>query len=103
MDAQLKAKWVEALRSDEYTQARKEIGDYVAKHLCCLGVGAHVANPDMILSCTADATKELEKHGFPKTTDQFGQFDGEALRLIKMNDEQEKSFAEIADYIEANL
>jgi hypothetical protein len=38
MDAQLKAKWVEALRSGEYKQAKGKLHDTKNDAFCCLGV-----------------------------------------------------------------
>jgi hypothetical protein len=90
MDAQLKAKWVEALRSGDYTQQRHEIG--IEKHLCCIGVCGVVA-------------------GIPQGGDwdsyyvagRIGLTPDDRDILFEMNDAKGKSFAEIADYIEANL
>lgn len=78
---EFKAKWIAALRSDEYTQARETLGS--GKHLCCIGVGVNVAG--------------LERgEGWYIGR---GAFD----KLVAMNDREMKSFAEIADWIEVNL
>jgi hypothetical protein len=103
MDAQLKAKWVEALRSGEYTQARYGIGNQATKELCCLGVAANVLKPSLALECTNDAVDLLNLHGLDGGRDGDMEFTGTVRVLIDMNDTDGKSFAEIADYIEAKL
>jgi hypothetical protein len=107
MDAQVKAKWVAALRSGEYSQgesALKKDGKF-----CCLGVLCDTIDPS--------GWSEPEKTGYTRYT-----FEGSSdecwlpgtleeklgLRsktgpLMAMNDYDKKSFAEIADYIEQNL
>lgn len=92
MDAELKSKWVKALRSGEYKQYRGAL--CLDGALCCIGVGAVVAKPGFKpdnFSLTHDAAEF------------FGLADEHIDLLVAMNDEDEKSFAEIADYIEANL
>lgn len=101
MDAKLKADWVKALRSGEYRQERNNVGRVEQKLLCCLGVGAVVADPSIILIDTNQAVDELCKHGFTG-------WDGEnyssvAQHLISLNDNELKSFIEIADYIEQHI
>lgn len=84
MDKELKAKWVAALRSGKYQQARGHIGSPTKP--CCLGVLSIVATGQ--LKCMA--FEEL-----------LGGIDRGVL--IRMNDEEKKSFPEIADYIESHL
>src|ERR1044072_7629167 len=92
MDAQLKAKWVEALRSGEFTQEQNYIGNPKKKCLCCLGVGAIVANPTADLGSTGEAIQIIfGDEGFVD-----GDFAPHVMRLINMNDLEDKSFAEIA-------
>ncbi len=96
VNAELKAKWVEALRSGKYRQGREQLRDHDT--YCCLGVLADVrgykwperdvdvpGNNDYCPEQVADALSETE-----------------ATELALMNDEGQ-SFAEIADYIEQNL
>lgn len=102
MDAELKAKWTAALRSGELKQAKGRLkrGDA----LCCIGVLAQVQN------CTWD------DNDTPKTEQQWLAVSGNNVlyskyaggldveqqqKLAEMNDSG-KSFAEIADYIDAN-
>lgn len=82
MDAGLKAKWVEALRSGAFKQLRNKLtydGSF-----CCLGVLNQVRN-------------------VPQSYVDFPRIVGDWELLARMNDEQGKSFSEIADYIEKNL
>jgi hypothetical protein len=104
MDAQLKAKWVEALRSGDYKQNRYNIGNVRSKNLCCLGVGAVVCEPEtQDFQETDEAVKILAKYGVDGSRDEKGVFSGSVMELIRLNDFEEKSFSEIANYIEANL
>lgn len=86
MDPELKAKWVKALRSGEYEQARETLrtrrpeGHFA---YCCLGV---------LMDITGEAHFNytlIEQLGVRNST------------FIKMNDDDRKSFSEIADYIES--
>lgn len=128
MDANLKAKWVEALRSGDFKQAQTELHNSASDSYCCLGVlckvaGAtwtsfekemegddgcylatldHVPVKDGVLLGNTD-NEELE----PAACKEFGIPDQSVL--IGMNDGNERlgikpcSFSEIADYIEKNL
>lgn len=101
LDPVFKSNWLAALRSDEYEQARHTIGNVAAKKLCCLGVGAVVANPSITLGCTDNAVEELRKHGFPAWD--ANDYSTVTQRLIDMNDNEGSPFPVIADFIEANL
>jgi hypothetical protein len=91
MNIELKAKWVDALRSGEFTQQTLEIG--AQKHLCCIGVCGVVAG-------IQQASNDWGSYAVSKL---IGLTDEERDTLFKMNDTDQRSFAEIADYIEANL
>ena len=96
MDAEQKAKWVAALRGEDFIQHRGALCGADEKHLCCIGVGFVVlkgGNPE-----TFDTEQAAEAIGLS---------DAQKDTLIDMNDgaanTREHSFWEIADYIEANL
>lgn len=116
MDQEMKAKWVKALRSGKYTQTAGALYSNVSilnkekPGYCCLGVLArvngvedtylqHCAKLDDISDiCPAakDSTEWLgpwEDHSIAFSTQS---------QLAFMNDSG-KSFAEIADWIEASL
>lgn len=93
MKADIKKQWIEALRSGKYTQGQEYLFRD-GKH-CCLGVLGEVC-------------------GIPREElDGMGLTPIEALKLfdykhmsevVAMNDSQDqKSFREIADWIEANV
>jgi hypothetical protein len=111
MNPELKKKWVAALRSGEFRQAREVLRQGDA--YCCLGVlctmvdGVEWTLDDALyrdeFNDTYDADGEL-----PMPVRQIaGISTDEMTHLIVMNDGKENmrphSFAEIADYIEANL
>ena len=127
MDAQLKAKWVEALRSGEYSQARDVLHDQQDGGYCCLGVLCKVMGAEF-----GPGSQEFEDDEYGPFTSEYdyvpvlkgrvlSHADNEELSpsfckeigipdqtiLTSMNDgtatEPAKSFAEIADYIEKNL
>ncbi|MBA3761774.1 MAG: hypothetical protein H0X04_00325 [Chthoniobacterales bacterium] len=97
----LKKKWVEALRSGKYRQARSSLCSRdKSNHVkyCCLGVyikicGAKFAGPFLHY-----------KDGYSSTTlpDEIipGRVQGECIQL---NDIEKKSFKQIADYIEKEV
>lgn len=117
MDAEIKKFWVDALRSGKYAQDREYLK--TDKGYCCLGVLAKVCeilNPDGTIN-----SPSCPQWDYPMNT---GFRDKETLpyevsrelgldkilgdcaiteRLMEMNDAQNKSFAEIADWIEVNL
>ena len=86
MDTEIKQKWVEALRSGKYKQHHGSLFNQSRTAHCCLGVLRDVTGSS---ECWNEFLRESV--GEHKRT------------LIRMNDEQDKSFAEIADYIEQNL
>lgn len=102
MDAELKAKWTTALRSGKFVQGRQMLRTD-RKEFCCLGVLAHIRGcewrgPDPYVDGENVGNEDeyylsSEFAGLPHKTQ---------VKLAKMNDEG-KSFAEIADYIDAKL
>ena len=97
MDAQLKAKWVAALRSGQFTQGRDYLYNPSKGSYCCLGVLCAIngISEDAISSqMTTDISRWLDSDLLSKEQrDHLGN---------KMNDAG-VPFAEIADYIEKNL
>lgn len=108
MNKQLKAKWTEALRSGRYQQTRGLLcrnGAY-----CCLGVLREVAGFGWM---------QADEDGDREAVDALGIRDFGGLtqlelaetklridqmqKLATMNDGEGKTFAQIADYIDAHL
>lgn len=97
MDAGLKAKWVEALRSDKYKQGTGYL-EREGRH-CCLGVLCEIQDSEW---------RRFWDDGESLYTERLPPALGASLEstdfeeLAQMNDSG-KSFAEIAEHIEANL
>lgn len=95
MDKNLKAKWVEALRSGDFTQLTPGGMNWRldGKH-CCLGV----------LGELTDEQAAMDGYDFGSAlSDKYGIDFEQRCHLIDMNDIHHKSFDEIADWIEAHL
>lgn len=108
MDAGIKAKWIEALRSGKYVQGRTMLRTTDDK-FCCLGVlGDVCASDKWALHKFGD--EGLDYWSFERDDallpDDFADDRGVPYKtqeqLAEMND-QGKSFIEIADFIEKNL
>lgn len=95
MDADLKAKWIAALRSGEFKQAQKRLKSGDA--YCCLGVLAivHDKNADL-------RDDEGENDVYAQLDEMVGRL-SRRIELVSMNDKEGKTFAEIADYVERNI
>jgi hypothetical protein len=112
MDATLKAKWVAALRSGEYQQAR-EILHVDRQRFCCLGVLCtlvpHVefTGDDALYRDDEGDVHDADGELPLPVRDMSGISKDEMIHLIQMNDGKDDvrqhSFPEIADWIEANL
>lgn len=98
MDPEIKAKWLTALRSGEFQQARNMLKNKSGA-MCCLGVLAHIQEPayDMVGRFKSELPVKLAA----------GLFASEMLDLAHRNDGtggyQPQTFAEIADHIEKDL
>ena len=112
MDAELRTKWVAALRSGEYIQGKGALERVVeggTLHNCCLGVLCRVAR------IPADGSENPNLHAFggnlgalsEEVLTKVGLDDGEQRALIALNDAlfpgKENTFAGIADWIEENV
>lgn len=114
MNPELKEKWVSALRSGKYKQGtcsfRNKEKDG-SENYCCLGVLADVIDPTAWkLSLEYDtwnwffANDRHDNAAFSsEPLDKAGMTDTEQWVLIRMNDREDTTFAEIADYIEEKL
>lgn len=105
MKAEFKQKWLEALRGGKYKQG-KNVLRTAQDEFCCLGVLCDVVSPEGWL---ADDSREggflhSDRKGFlPLGVKYETAFPSiHEVKLTNMNDEG-KSFAEIADWIETNV
>lgn len=110
MDAEIKSKWVAALRSGDYVQGAgglKQLTDGVVQH-CCLGVLCEVLGTRQELpeesSVWLFGEEEETDHGYlPQSVERSTGIDGVTQRQLATKNDTGSSFAEIADYIEENL
>lgn len=106
MEPKLKAKWVEALRSGNYTQGKFMLHNQAENTFCCLGVLCEVLEvPKRPQDKTGNLPMEYQFgdawliHGVPDDVLKFQVAD----KLVDMNGSGSKSFTEIADWIEKNI
>lgn len=125
MSKELRAKWLDALRSGNYTQTTGTLvagldaeGHVIPRRLphhklgyCCLGVlcdvaGAKLRDEDFyhyyITEVVDDSDDGVRDCGELRPGD-YGLTGGEIKTLIGMNDDQRYSFTFIADWIEQNI
>lgn len=98
----LKERWIEALRSGRYKQARGRLrkGDC----FCCLGVLCDLYDPSGWEMPSGETMYRDSISYLPNEINRVSGITGNLeLQLAEMNDSGRKSFAEIADWIEANL
>lgn len=102
MNQEIKQKWVEALRSGKYEQGTTQLYWPSTNRYCCLGVLSCV----MDMKLTSDGGSLMGSVGQSIGYTSFataGLSEPDIEFLWKMNDREEKSFLEIADFIEQNL
>jgi len=102
MEASLKAKWIEALRSGKYKQGRWRLRTK-SDDFCCLGV-----------LCDVSGVSEWEENGLcysyegasshlpPSLRNQLTR-EAKEIDLTRMNDNSGMSFPDIADWIGTNI
>jgi len=103
MDNDLKQKWVNALRSGNYTQGRRVLRT-ADNEYCCLGVLCDVT--DQSKWVLPDIGKFYAWDGYiglPPISWDSDMLDSKMFVLANLNDDQQRSFSEIADWIEENL
>ena len=114
MKPEIKAKWLAALRGGKYKQTAGVLRD--ERGMCCLGVLIDVVDPkgwkqdrdNCIFSY--DGEDQLPTAAFckrvglpapvPKYVSKYGTCTTITDKLAEMNDDDGKSFTEIADFIE---
>lgn len=103
MNKEIKDRWIKALRSGEYEQGRHRLRpDY---KFCCLGVLCDVIDDSKWVEFEdGNIAYNMNLDVLPKALRNDIGLDFEAMkRLAHLNDEEEASFGEIADWIEENL
>ncbi len=108
---EFRRKWIEALRSGKYRQGRRELAKAIGNGcwgFCCLGVACDLHARENGTPWTRHGEGwmvYLDGGGWlPKMVEQaLGLKDYQIYDLIRMNDEDRKTFAEIADWLEAEF
>jgi hypothetical protein len=118
-----KALWLEALRSGDYEQTTgmlHRLGGEDFEGWCCLGVLCDIApniDREEVLrgsdevdgphedfdGCSTSPSRKVWQWAVGSTDITLSEMFEQANALISMNDDQCKSFSEIADWIEENL
>lgn len=105
MKAEIKARWIEALRSGKYEQGKRALHPYGSK-FCCLGVLCDVVDPS---KWEGEEYNGAVGYLPGDLQDEVRLLDREQTHLINMNDGNPangiagKPFSEIADWIERNI
>lgn len=105
MNAEIKAKWLVALRSGDYAQGsiflkRRVCG--VTRH-CCLGVLAEVMQEQFEESIECSLLHGSSASLVPGVREKCGLEFRAQTELMNLNDINKAPFTEIADWIEVNL
>lgn len=107
MKAELRQKWIDALRSGKYTQCTGKLVRNPSEErlsYCCLGVLCDVAGfkrvgdtfeMDMVTTLHFDLTDKALEH--------FNMKRSQSACLVSLNDDEGQSFEDIADYIEKEI
>jgi hypothetical protein len=98
MDSDLKAQWIEALRSGDYTQGQyclRRVWQATPDSFCCLGVLADIVDPE---GWSLLHWRDTPIHS--KLPDKILDFDVQG-KLVNLNDIG-KDFDEIANWIETS-
>jgi hypothetical protein len=108
MNAEDKALWIEALRSDKFKQGKFELRTEDDCN-CCLGVLAEIKNipyqfhQDEFTNFTEYDFGDMGGMDAAVPAGFCGLSDPAISKLIELNDNYDKTFPEIADFIEKNL
>ena len=106
MNKSVKLKWKKALISGEYKQG-KEVLKQLDNSFCCLGVLCDIHSKETDTSWDENAygaTYRNESIELPPEVVEWAGIDFDIQeKLIDMNDIQDKSFIDIAYYIDKNL
>jgi hypothetical protein len=102
MELEIKEKWVQALESGEYNQGRGQLIDEYG-NLCCLAVLGKCQGLKFKGSDEFDGEYIPGTYSSYSQLVQFGLDGVNQDKLITMNDNEQKSFKEIAEYIKENL
>lgn len=103
---EVKTAWLEALRSGRYKQGRGQLFNSsklmsLENTYCCLGVLCDISNLGQFKDAGVNYIESTPDHFIPKAVRKWSGLSSDAEDiLVAFNDVQDKSFAEIGDYIE---
>lgn len=109
MNPDIKRRWVRALRSGLYVQGTGTLTDSPegapsTNTFCCLGVLACVMHPDARPLDACETCKDDDDEILSPATLDHAELEPVQMRaLVQQNDQEGKTFTQIADYIEDNL
>jgi regulator of RNase E activity RraB len=121
MNADVKKKWVAALRSGEYTQGRDCLYNADNGKFCCLGVLCDIAVNENVIDCDGTMDDEFigvlytfdaEAYELPYQVQEWAGLESsnpcvvynkDILSIATLNDDKRHTFNELADIIEAQL
>lgn len=101
---ELRKEWLEALRSEKYTQDKGQLRSKYG--FCCFGVLCEVAVGHDLLKRTDNGYLEGTGQWIsnpPAHLEELVSIDAATCVLMRMNDLENKSFSEIADYLEKEV
>ena len=107
MDKTIKDTWVAELRSEKYKQGKARLHNIEHDTYCCLGVLCKTQNIEEVsgkFNFEDDEYKSTRVASLPKEyCHKINLTENQMIELIRLNDDGNKSFEEIATYIEENL
>lgn len=104
MKKELRDAWVTALRSGNYAQGRKRLRSNTREAFCCLGVLCEIS-PDIerVASGYTYQDESLFSSFSERTATSIGLTLSQQTTLVCMNDQEMRTFPEIANWIESNI
>lgn len=111
MNQRVKRMWLEVLRSGRFSQAQYRLSGGLTRltgkeSFCCLGVLCAIHNAD-VSPTKSNWARHLYKGAYGTTPEEVDMWAGlpsaAADKLADMNDAGNKTFKQIADWIERNL
>lgn len=96
-------KWIAALRSGEYKQGQQTLCSYADSKYCCLGVAAKISGANFLEIVGKQWVKLDSDLNLPSVLKGSGANSDLVYDLVSLNDHENKSFPEIADWIESNV
>lgn len=104
MTKEIKAKFLEALRSGDYKQHTGQLRDWNSNKYCCLGIYCLVRGLQISDDGRQVVGNEEDKYpllNYDPLNEELGQEN--VRQMYVLNDREKKSFAEIADWVEENI